>query len=419
MQEIDQAIIAESARWGDAGKWTATSFHRDDHWISAANKTRNVFIKRRREIVLSQLNYAELFSEAIAPIIEVEGEQVLSEELTFTDPFDLLIKNSNQSGTIYYTVDGNDPREIGGGIHASAERSSQDVFVPILVSSVIKSRIIANGNWSPMNVINCLNSNEDFSGLKISEIHYNPLDSVVGTDTISGNSFEFLEFKNTGDHGINLDGLILDSAVYYEFLPGTVLLPGQFYVIASDYVDFFERYGLFACGIFDRNLSNGGEKITLYDKENTELLRFTYNDNSPWPMSPDGFGYSLVAEKSNPEGSPEVYDYWNSSYEIGGSPFADDFNSKTSNVVAEVFKSLRIYPNPARDFIIIDDLSGNNSDQIQLKIYNLSGVQVYASKTTSGARIDLSGVNMTSGVYVAEIRDGNQSRKIKLIIVRD
>lgn len=67
--------------------------------------------------------------------------------------------------------------------------------------------------------------------LKVTELSYHPQDVISGTDTIPGKYYEFIEFKNTGTTAIDLTGLILDSAVYYEFPSGYLLQPGAFYVI--------------------------------------------------------------------------------------------------------------------------------------------------------------------------------------------
>ncbi|MDA3821914.1 MAG: CotH kinase family protein [Bacteroidales bacterium] len=421
MDEIDQPIIAESARWGDA-RGNSVSYERDVHWINEARKTRDDFLAVRRNIVISQLRVSGLYPYLLAPKLEVENTEVLTEDYYFKDSFELLIKNENGNGTgdIYYTLDGKDPRTFGDGIEPTAELSAGDISMVIESSTVIRSRIYDNGDWSPLNVIKCMNLDEDYTGLRVSELHYNPIDSIFGADTISGADFEFIEFKNTGTHSINLSGISLDSAVSYVFPEGTVIMPGEFLVIASDYINFFERYGMYASGVYKRNFSNGGELIVLSDKEGEVLLYFTYNDKSPWPLTPDGQGYSLVSKKVDPEGMPGLYDYWNASYFIGGSPFHDDGNSEMPiGIENELFSNLKVYPNPARDFIVIQFESYDYGIEFDLRIYNITGVQVYAGKFQNGLRMDISSLGFEPGVYILNMNVEGVSKRVRLLYLGD
>ena len=49
-----------------------------------------------------------------------------------------------------------------------------------------------------------------------------------------------------------------------------------------------------------------------------------YDDEAPWQLAPDGFGYSLVPTAVDPTGNPDESGYWRNSAAINGSPGADD-----------------------------------------------------------------------------------------------
>jgi hypothetical protein len=49
-------------------------------------------------------------------------------------------------------------------------------------------------------------------------------------------------------------------------------------------------------GIFEGNLANEGEKITLSAGLGAPVLSVAYDDAAPWPEQADGFGFSLVAD---------------------------------------------------------------------------------------------------------------------------
>ncbi|MFC2090714.1 lamin tail domain-containing protein, partial [Bacteroidota bacterium] len=417
MAEIDKAIIMESARWGDGRPWINESYHRDYHWIAAANKTRNYFIKNREDIFLEQLRSADLLSYLEAPVIEVNGSEVMGDELDFEDELQVLLKNENSRGLMCYTIDSGDPRLTGGDVNPEAEYSSSNVRLDIYQTSVIKVRILDQGKWSPLNILKCLSTEEDYTNLKLTEIHYNPLDSVLNADTISGNDYEFIEFKNTGDHSINLSGLKLDSAVYYAFPDGEVLLPDQFYVIVSEYVDFFKRYGRYASGVYSRNLSNAGELMILYDGYDNEVIRVTYSDQSPWPRIADGLGHSLVPTIVNPENNPISANYWLASLNVGGSPFANDGNSVVVNVNDLNTDYFTMYPNPASEYFIIGKSEARDADEIVVRMYDISGTLVMMQNSRFGERISLTGSRLIPGMYIVEVEGSGIYRREKLILL--
>jgi len=89
---------------------------------------------------------------------------------------------------------------------------------------------------------------------------------------------------------------------------------------------FASRYGagLPIAGEWDLNdkLSNGGENLKLSLGSGTAIIEFTYDDNAPWPTSPDGGGSSLTlilptetlpGDHSNPLA-------WQASQQAGGTP---------------------------------------------------------------------------------------------------
>lgn len=104
--EIEPAIIAESARWGDSKVSTPLNAN---HWRSARTATRNWFNNR----TTSFLNEAKAASRGFYPSI---NPPVFNQRGGEVPPgFQLTLTNPNTTGTIYYTTDGSDPRPVGGG----------------------------------------------------------------------------------------------------------------------------------------------------------------------------------------------------------------------------------------------------------------------------------------------------------------
>ncbi len=99
--EIDMAIIAESARWGDA--WLHPPRTKST-WLTAIAAETGWFIPLRSDVVLDQLRNKNLFPSVEAPTFNLHGGEVQPGfALGMTAP----------AGTIWYTTDGSDPRGPG------------------------------------------------------------------------------------------------------------------------------------------------------------------------------------------------------------------------------------------------------------------------------------------------------------------
>ncbi len=110
---LDQAIVAESARWGDLHRPT-DPYDRND-WLTEVTNIRNNYLPSRGSTLVNQLRSQNLFPNVGAPMLLPSdgGEVLLGTEVTFGSIGD--------GETIYYTTDGTDPRLQGGGVSAVAE----------------------------------------------------------------------------------------------------------------------------------------------------------------------------------------------------------------------------------------------------------------------------------------------------------
>ena len=109
--EIDRAIVGESARWGDTRIEPPRT--RDVEWIAEQNRLLNEYFPQRPDILLQQYRDAGLFSTLAAPIYNQHGGVV-------SNGFELDFLNPNDEGTVYYTLDGSDPRSVGGNVAIDA-----------------------------------------------------------------------------------------------------------------------------------------------------------------------------------------------------------------------------------------------------------------------------------------------------------
>ncbi|MEZ5302065.1 MAG: lamin tail domain-containing protein [Verrucomicrobiales bacterium] len=98
--EIEGAIIGESARWGDEGGIT---FTRDGNWRPEVAWVQNTFIAGRNATVLNQFRAVGLYPPIDAPSFSQHGGEIPDD-----GSFSLAITGPAAS-TIYYTTDGSDP----------------------------------------------------------------------------------------------------------------------------------------------------------------------------------------------------------------------------------------------------------------------------------------------------------------------
>lgn len=415
-EQIDMAIIAESARWGDQGG--GSPYNKEDNWEPEIERVYNSFFPVRTNITISQLRNVGLYPTVETPKIYRNGELLTEQEYFINPGWIIDLENPSPTGTLYYTLDGTDPRKLGGQVRMEAIEGSEQNIMTLESSAIITARVYDAGSWSAIRQIKFYAKENDYSKLKITEINYHPQDIIEGVDTTSGKNFEFLEFKNTGDRTINLSGVTIDSAVSFEFPPKTLLGPGQFYVVVSKPSKFFDKYAMIGSGNFQGNLSNSGEKILVSDPSGEPVIVFTYSDQAPWPEMPDGNGPSLVSVAMNPSGNPALPDYWRASYHFGGSPFADDLLNPLSeeSFTAETgIPDLLVYPNPTRGELHIQLSNWNTDPTVRLSILQIDGRLIASEAIRENTLLDLSQYHLETGIYLLKLDAANWSRTQKII----
>jgi hypothetical protein len=106
-------------------------------------------------------------------------------------------------------------------------------------------------------------------------------------------------YNRSAGYSFDLSGWRLNG-VDYTFPAGTILTNGGFLVLAKNREAFASAYGagIPVLGVFDGQLDDGGETLTLLRPTGTSgeslvVNRVTYDDDPPWPASADGQGSSL------------------------------------------------------------------------------------------------------------------------------
>lgn len=274
--EIDRAIIAETARWGDSGHVPASTranWLNEMQWVAnfwASNQVRA--IQRFRNVNLWPLLGPPAFSQPGG---------------YFASNATLTITHTNPAGTIWFTLDGKDPR----GANASPSATAQPYAgqINLTASTQVRARVTDGTNWSPPISANFLPVGV-LTNLVLTEVYYNP-PGEPGTD---GDAFEFVELQNRGSFALDVSGVHFTSGIGFAFTNGSVISTGAFVVLGREAAGFAARFpGVSLFGLYGSKLDNGGETISLADALGGTLFSLTYDDTAPWPLSADGFGDSL------------------------------------------------------------------------------------------------------------------------------
>ncbi|MBM3839059.1 MAG: hypothetical protein FJ398_14045 [Verrucomicrobia bacterium] len=133
--QIDHAIRAYSARWGDAVRQPA---YGEAEWRNTIDWIVTHWFPARTSVVLEQLKRAGLYPLVSAPEMRFESDAP-------AQPL-LRLSHANATGRIYFAVDGTDPRVVGGAVAPGA----MVYTAPVSVSTTdrVLARVRDGSSWS-------------------------------------------------------------------------------------------------------------------------------------------------------------------------------------------------------------------------------------------------------------------------------
>lgn len=343
--QIEMALIAEAARWGDV---RGIQYTPHDQFQDVRDRLLTTWFPRRSQIVLDQFRQQGWYPDVVAPSFSPHGGLVAaSTDVEITAP----------AGQVYYTTDGSDPRLMGGAVSPRAEAYTGAVRSQ--GATTLKARALRDGQWSALN-------EADFAipsdlSLRITEINYHPhpANPVVGMGelNVDENRYEFIELNNTGDRAIDLTGVRLyeqpmdRSALVSVFqFNSQSIEAGERIVVVRDRDAFESRYGRSIRiasgdggpggrdGEFRGALSNTGQQLVLADSAGDVVQVARYGASAPWPKRANGLGSSL--ELVEVHETATAAEDWRASFEFGGSPGQSRTTGDARIVIREIL------PNP-------------------------------------------------------------------------
>ncbi|MHC4999045.1 MAG: lamin tail domain-containing protein, partial [Planctomycetota bacterium] len=264
---------------------------------------------------------------------------------------DTLTMTASTPGTIYYTLDGTDPRAAGGAVAGLSYSSG----ITLNETKQVKARIRdGSGNWSALN--EAIFSDDRLAGsLRITEVMYNPVDP----------NDEYIEFTNIGPATVNLAHCELTKGVDFTFSSMT-LAPGEYTIVTRNQAHFAVTYpgysGTFAGDYLNDKLDNGGENIRLKDAAGNIIQQLDYEDG--WFPITDGLGYSLnlmVLDTADPN-DWDKRDNWQASNVLGGTPGADHIANTVGNEDVVINEILTHTDDSEGDWVELHNTTGSSID---------------------------------------------------------
>jgi hypothetical protein len=244
--------------------------------------------------------------------------------------------------TVYYTLDGSDPRSPGGQVASKAQRYEGGLVLDRTATVLARAYNSAHRNltgannpplsspWSgPVQARFSLETSPDEGDLVVSELNYHPAEPSASelalNSRFTAEDFEFIEIKNVSRFTLDLFHLRFSEGVQFRFPTSNVvrLEPGALVLLVRNLDAFRARYGerTNIAGVYAGNLDDAGEKLEVRDITGEPIFSFVYGDRW-WPAT-DGHGFTLVSSGSAPLDS-SLPKSWRASAGLGGSPGSED-----------------------------------------------------------------------------------------------
>ncbi|MEP0939781.1 MAG: chitobiase/beta-hexosaminidase C-terminal domain-containing protein [Cyclobacteriaceae bacterium] len=360
--ELQGAMVAESARWGDYrrdvdGGESYDIYTVEDHWLPRLDFMKETYLPQRTDVVVDQLKEMGFYPEVDAPVLSEHGGD-------FTEPISVTI--TADADMIYYTTDDTDPRALGGNVSASA--SLYEGSIGVFTDMTVQARAKKDGKWSALTKTNFDVESGDVT--------------IVNQTVCQGE--EYLGFTNSGTHIIQEKAKNGEDSIVAVVLKVNAL--PQFSIGNDTTLLHDATLTLQADSDYETYLWSTGETSQSIQVSGWELGKYSY-----WLQAHDANGCSN-ADTIN------VDVIWNEA--VLGNSLVQDF---------------KIFPNPTTDKILVS-FPMDEVAKVAIQITALNGSLVYKNElTTDVVNEEISLSHVSKGLYIVNIRTGKFEKSYELI----
>ena len=287
MAEIDDAIVCEAARWGHV-----PSQRKRSDWLKSCQDCLN-FINTRGPTLLSLYRQLGWYPSIDTPVVtNALGERLLGGETMGSGA--RVFATGGESGTIYYTTDGSDPRLDGGDVSAAAGEfpNAEGLTIPP-EGATLKLRVrTAGGEWSALEEL----------ALAGEPVAYAPLTDALrvaalytSTSDGKGDGSEFIILTNlAADAKVDLSGsrLVAWNAAKKTEADPSLTISFDTASIAPGEAIVLEKATAFNGG----KLTNSQVGLRIYDATNA-LVQDCFVDADWWGGACDETGAYFISKE--------------------------------------------------------------------------------------------------------------------------
>jgi hypothetical protein len=230
---------------------------------------------------------------------------------------------------------------------------------------------------------------------------------------------DWIELHNSTTEDIDISGWVVrdDADNQYTIPSGTVLLAGEYVVIAKTMASFSSVYPVTAnvLGSSNITLSSEGDKIKIYNTQNNLQIGMMYLPQAPWSYQANGLGYTLeYIESSN---APWRYSSWFAGCELG-SP-ARSFDPSCSPLVNVEESTMEgqpvmMYPNPTSGMLYVDN---SQTTWTLVRIFDLQGALIFQKNLKRETLWQWDTQGLSTGMYLVEFLAEDGSVRAERLIV--
>lgn len=243
--------------------------------------------------------------------------------------------------TLWYTLDGSDPRARHGGFSLAARQYHGPI--PLTTGVVVRARAynpnhlqrIGHPNpplrsfWSGISTARFTPDRPAGPGdLAVTEIAFRPAAPTAAEQAalpgVTRSDFEFLELRNVSPETLDLHDVAFTRGIRFAFASNalTRLASGAHLVLVRNPAAFALRHpGVTSvAGRFEGGLAREGERLAAADAAGRTVLDVRWRPE--WHAAADGHGFTLVAREPAGDARPPWDDarHWRPSALPGGSP---------------------------------------------------------------------------------------------------